>query len=188
MQTAKKLKDKKCRQCKLVFSPKRPLQIVCDYKCAYEWANDKMEKKKDKEWKERKREGLEKLKTPTEYKNEARIYFQQWIRMRDVLDNCISCGIDRAEQWDGGHYWKAELYSGLIFHEDNCNKQCSRCNKELHGNESNYRIGLVKKIGEERVKWLEENKDRLRVYSWEKDELIEIKKKYIRLIKILKGL
>jgi hypothetical protein len=59
------------------------------------------------------------------------------------------------------------------------------CNQHLHGNESNYRIGLVKKIGEERVKWLEENKDRLRTYKYTKEQLIEIKKEYQQRLKEL---
>jgi hypothetical protein len=105
--------------------------------------------------------------------------------MRDKDDPCISCG-RYADRYDGGHYFKAELISGLIFHEDNVHKQCSRpCNKDLHGNEANYRIGLIKKIGEERVRWLEENKDRLREYKYTREELIEIKKKYQKKLKEL---
>jgi hypothetical protein len=183
----RKIKDKACRKCKRVFSPKVPLQVVCSLKCSIELAKEKTKKKEAKDWKERKIEGLEKLKTIGGYKHEARVFFQQWVRMRDIRDTCISCEIIETKQWDGGHYFKAEIYSGLIFNEDNCHKQCSRCNKELHGNESNYRIGLVKRIGEARVKWLEENKDRLRTYSYEKEELIEIKKKYIYKIKELKN-
>jgi hypothetical protein len=92
-----------------------------------------------------------------EYEAEAREVFQLWIRLRDKKDSCISCG-RVAESYDAGHFFCAELYSGLIFHEDNCHKQCKRpCNKDRHGNLANYRIGLVKKIGEERVKWLKQS-------------------------------
>jgi hypothetical protein len=182
----RKLKKKRCKECKEFFEPMRPLQYLCQPSCAIAYTRKLAEKKEAKDWKERKIEGLEKLKTIGQYEQEARIYFQAWIRLRDKDLPCISCG-RIADRYDGGHWLKAELYSGLIFHEDNCNKQCSRpCNKDLHGNEANYRIGLVKKIGEERVKWLEENKDRLRTYSYEKEELIEIKKKYIKKIKALK--
>jgi len=41
-----------------------------------------------------------------------------------------------------------------------------------------YRIGLVKRIGEAAVRELEKSKDRLRVYQWSDEELAEIKKKY----------
>jgi hypothetical protein len=186
VKTVKKLKDKLCRNCLRYFSPVRPLQVCCSLNCAIELAKVKAELKEKKDWNKRKKEGLEKLKTVTVYEKDARKVFQMWIRLRDVGLPCISCGAGSASQWDGGHYFKAELYSGLIFNEDNCSKQCSRCNNELHGNESNYRIGLVKKIGEERVRWLEENKDRLRTVKFSKEELIEIKKKYLLKVKEIK--
>jgi hypothetical protein len=177
-----KLKDKKCKHCRNLFTPVRPLQNACGITCAIE-----LEKiKKDKEWKKRKREGLLKLKTMGEYEYDARVEFQKWTRERDKHLPCISCNVETTTQWDGGHYFKAELYSGLIFHEDNCHKQCSRCNNELHGNEANYRMGLVKKIGLERVQWLEDNKDRLRQYKYTKEELISIKNKYKQKLKELK--
>lgn len=177
------LKEKICKACTDKFIPTRPLQTVCSPKCAYDLVLINKEKKEAREWQKRKREGLNKLKTLGDLESEARRVFQLWVRLRDRLDPCISCG-RFADRYDGGHFFKAELYSGLIFHEDNCHKQCSRpCNKDLHGNEANYRIGLVKKIGEERVKWLEENKDRLRTYAYTKEELLEIKNLYKQRVK-----
>ena len=142
-------------------------------------------KETNRRLKEDDKKALEKLKTLGEYEIEAKKEFQKWVRLRDKNDGCISCGNTQTTEWDGGHYFKAELYSGLIFHTDNCNKQCKQCNHRLHGNESNYRIGLVKKIGEERVNWLEENKDRLRVYKFTREELIAKRAHYKSLIKIL---
>lgn len=181
----KKLKKKKCKQCKNLFQPLVSLQYICTPKCAIERVKERAKLKEEKDWQERKREGLEKLKTLGEYEQEARTVFQKWVRLRDEDEGCISCG-RFADRYDGGHFFDAGIYSGLIFHEDNCHKQCSRpCNKDLHGNKLNYRIGLIKKIGEEKVKWLEENKDRLRNYSYSKEELIEIKFKYKQKIKEL---
>ena len=39
----------------------------------------------------------------------------------------------------------------------NCHKQCSACNdgNKLSGNIHEYRKGLIKKIGTEKVEWLE---------------------------------
>jgi hypothetical protein len=185
MRIATKIKPKKCRECKNDFLPTRPLQVVCSLSCSISLAKKKQELKEEKDWQKRKKEGKEAIKKLSEYESEARKEFQKWIRMRDIAEPCISCGCTEAK-WDAGHWWKAELYSGLIFNEDNVNKQCSRpCNKDYHGNEANYRIGLIKKIGEERVKWLEENKDRLRSYSWTKEELIEIKNTYKQKLKEL---
>lgn len=182
-----KVKEKKCkiRECGNRFIPKSSFQVWCSPECGYKLAMKKKEEKEKKDWIKRKKVLKEGLKKLSEYESEARIEFQKWIRKRDEHLPCISCGMKVSEQWDGGHYFKAELYSGLIFHEDNCNKQCAYCNKHLHGNESNYRIGLVKKIGEERVKWLEENKDRLRTYKYLREQLIEIKNEYRQRLKEL---
>lgn len=143
-----------------------------------------IELKKETIWKEKRKAWKEDLKTLGDYEQEARVEFQKWIRKRDVKEACISCG-SPTDKVDAGHFFKAEIYSGLIFNEDNCHKQCKRCNQHLHGNEANYRIGLVQRIGEEKVRWLEENKDRLRVYKYTKQELTEIKNYYKQKIKEL---
>jgi len=169
--------------CHAKFTPSRPLQVVCAPKCAIELSKANDAKREKKEWSVKKKAIKEKLKTLGQYEKEARDIFQKWIRYRDKDLPCISCG-NFANRYDGGHYFKAELYSGLIFNEDNVNKQCSSyCNKNLHGNEANYRVGLVKKIGEERVRWLEENKDRLRTYKYTKEQLVNIKEDYKQRLK-----
>ena len=50
--------------------------------------------------------------------------------------------------------------------------KCDRCNTHLSGNPIQYRIGLVEKIGEDKVKELEYNHD---VKKWTREELDEIK-------------
>ena len=57
----------------------------------------------------------------------------------------------------GGHY----IPRGCIATElepDNVNPQCPRCNGYLNGNPIDYRISLVDKVGEARVKRLEDMK------------------------------
>ena len=80
--------------------------------------------------------------------------FQEYCRYRDREQPCISCckfitpeGMDF--KWDGGHFYKAELYSSLMYHEHNCNKQCSYCNDHLAGNLIQYGENLENKIGTE---------------------------------------
>jgi hypothetical protein len=174
----KKLKDKKCKHCKKLFSPSVPLQYICSPKCAIEAAKIRAEAKEKKDWSKRKKEGLEKLKTLSEYEKEARIPFQKYIRERDRGKPCISCGVEKDDLWQGSHYFKAEIFSGLIFDERNCHKSCLRCNLYLNGNELGYREGLVKRYGEQYVKDLEIEKDPARNYKYSKGELLEIKKLY----------
>lgn len=149
---------------------------------------EKGKKKEKKEWNREKKQRNEKLKTLSDYKAEARAVFQKWVRIRDSNLPCISCGCLTSNLWDAGHFLDAGTYSGLIFHPDNVHKQCSYfCNRMRHGAKAEYRIGLIKRIGEDRVRWLEENKDRLRTYKYTKQELINIKKQYTEKIKSIKS-
>ena len=174
-----KRKPKKCKVCAKEFYPFNSLQQVCDYKCALIFNSPK---EIDKRYKQIKEDAQ-----PIQfYEDTAKSVFQLFIRLRDENLPCISCGTTESKQWDGGHYFKAELYSGLIFNEINCNKQCCYCNRNLHANLIGYRKGLVKKYGEYAIQALEETADEKRVYKFTKFELLEIKKHYQQKIKNLK--
>ena len=177
------VKPKKCSECGGEFKPFRTTQSVCSTACAIKDAATKAKKKEAKEWKVEKARRVDKMKTRTQKVNDVRPVFQKWIRHRDKDQPCISCPATSADEWHGGHYFKAELYTGIIFNELNCNKQCKRCNKFGQGMQAEYRIGLVKRIGEAAVLELESIKDALRVYKWSDDELSEIKKKYTAKLK-----
>jgi hypothetical protein len=125
----------------------------------------------------------EKLKTIGYYKAEARKSFQKWIRLRDSDKPCISCNSTIASTFDGGHFYKAEVYSGLIFNENNCHKQCRKCNRFMNGNELNYRKGLIARYGIDYVVNLDNICDKNRVKKYTKEELITIKKQYDERIK-----
>jgi hypothetical protein len=181
----KKVRFKKCKVClnKFEVNPFKPLVPVCGITCAITLSKKLKQQDVAKKWRQEKKVMKEKLKTLSDYEKEAKAVFQKWVRQRDAELPCISCGAI-TDRNDGGHYFDAGMYSGLIFNEWNVNKQCSNyCNRKNHGNKANYRIGLVKKIGEENVLWLEENKNRLRNYKFTKEELIEIKNKYKKLLK-----
>lgn len=127
----------------------------------------------------------EKLKTLGQYESEAKTAFQKYIRTRDTELGCISCDNSKTDLWDGGHWKKAEIYSGLIFDERNCHKQCRKCNRYLSGNESEYRLRLVNRFGEDWVNKLEADANETRQRKYTKEELIDIKKHYKQKIKSL---
>jgi hypothetical protein len=54
-----------------------------------------------------------------------------------------------------GHYLPKGSNGNLRWNEDNCHKQCATCNNHLSGNLLQYRKTLVKKIGIDKVEWLE---------------------------------
>lgn len=174
----------RCKHCKTKFVPKKFLQKYCletdDCITAF-LSHAKEVKAKQQRAKDKKtREGL---KTLSQYEADAKKEFQKWVRLRDKDLPCISCNNPNAKSYHGGHWKKAEIYSGLIFDERNVNKQCSRCNVFLGGNEGEYRIGLVNRYGKEFVEQLEADSISLRNYKYTKEELIEIKNKYKQLNK-----
>ena len=148
-----------------------------------EKAKIKAKKKLEKEEREKDNVIREKLKTLGQYEAEAKREFQKWIRKRDENQPCISCGTLVTDLWDGGHYKKAEIYSGVIFDEMNCTKQCRKCNRFLGGNELNYRDGLIKRHGEDYVLEIEKKANDTRNYKFTKEELKEIRDKYKKLNK-----
>ena len=179
------MKPKTCKICKAVFTPIRALQMVCGAKCGIEYGIRQTAKRLDKkvaeyksELRTEKREAKEKLKTYSQRVNEVKVIFQRYIRMRDAKLPCISCGATTSSLWDAGHYKKAELYSGIIFHELNVNKQCGKCNRYLGGNELKYREGLITKLGLAKVLELDLLAEETRVKKYSELELLEIKTRY----------
>lgn len=176
---------KTCKVCKSKFKPTySSVQMVCSPKCAIEYSSSKKKAKtkNNKRILEKAQEDLNKAKSYQRVLLDARKYFQKWIRQRDEGKPCISCG-SYSDKVDAGHYFKAELYSGLIFNENNCHSQCRKCNRYLNGNESHFRIGLVDRYDEVFVQDLESIKDANRLKKWSKEELTEIKNKYKNLLK-----
>jgi hypothetical protein len=165
-------KQKKCKQCGKLYSPiYSSIQPVCSYICALKFNEKKEIDKRVKEFK------VESQKL-SEVESIARRIFQQWVRLRDAKLPCISCGRTESPQWDGSHYLSAELYSGMIFNEMNCNKACVYCNRIHYGALVGYRKGMIEKYGQLAVEGLEELGEANRVHKYERQELREIAQKY----------
>ena len=156
----------KCKVCKDKFEPKFFLQKAClNPACLAEWSKidrevkaDKVHAKKKKELKDNDR----KIRVPA-----AQKAFNAFIRARDCLLPCISCGnhilVDMPYgKYDCGHYKTVGGFPELRFEELNAHKQCKKCNGGA-GNftrkdasvSKEYRINLIDKIGADKVDWLE---------------------------------
>lgn len=114
------------------------------------------------------------VKSLPELKKTAQKYFNAFIRRRDASRGCISCVKTKIDH--AGHYMAQGSSGALRFDEDNVHGQCSGCNVFKHGNLIEYRINLIKKIGEERVDALEFH--RHDVKKWTREELQEIIDRY----------
>lgn len=181
----KRPRPKTCRICKQKFSPVRSIQPTClNFDCQVSYANqvaEKAAKKRELEEKRHQRqldrEAKGRVKTLTQYANEAQAAFNAWKRYVDLADGygCISCGTYTAMQWHAGHYRTRKAANQLRFHPDNVHLQCSQCNNHDSGNIVEYRINLVRRIGIERVEALENNHE---IKRWTKEEFIAIRDEY----------
>jgi hypothetical protein len=171
-----------CKVCKTRFEGKGFI-VWCSAACGTKIALARLEKKRKAQAKaERKtdRERKVKLKTRSDYVKEAQSAFNRYVRFRDASNGCISCGVHLGGSavggaYDCGHFRSVGSARHLRFHEDNAHGQCKRCNRWDSGNHSDYRVGLIVRIGQERVDALEADQEP-RHYTIE--DLKAIKTKY----------
>lgn len=160
------VKQKACKICRARFRPFNSLALVCSPKCAIEFARkqaaanqiklDRIEAKKSKEQraKERKQKA-DFRRTDTKWlKAKAQEYCNRYIRIRDELCGCISCGTRADIKYDAGHFIPAGRCIPLRYNELNIHKQCTRCNTHMSGNLTAYEAALRIKLGNEVVEWL----------------------------------
>lgn len=111
-----------------------------------------------------------------------------YIKLRDKGKPCISCGHPWHSEHQAGHFYKAELYSNLKFHELNINGQCVRCNIRLEGNLNPYAINLENKIGKWKFNVLKAEAEQYNKngFKWDREVLKSIRTNYRNKIKKLK--
>jgi uncharacterized membrane protein len=168
------MKARKCKYCKSTFEPIAFLQKNCfDPNCVTEWINET----KQKEWKKKKAKLKLDLMTKSDYMKLTQIVFNKYIRIRDKNKDCISCGAKAGTYTlTAGHYFPSTNKS-VTFNEDNLHGQCwFNCNSSKSGNLAEYRIGLIERIGVERLEQLEAESRKTRKFNIE--ELKEIIKIY----------
>lgn len=172
-------RQKKCKACKEMFEPSKPMQSVCDMRCAIKL----QEIKREKAGKAVTRKAKEAIKPRSAHMREAQVAYNAWVRERDFGRPCISCGRNDGEvvsqsvggTWDCGHYRSVGACPELRFEPMNTHRQCKKCNRDGSGMVVEYRIGLIKRIGQDRVDWLEGKHD---PKKYTIAELVEIKAKY----------
>lgn len=180
--------NRKCKICGEKFKTNFFNVRWCSPECGTKLARILVDKEKlkrkqaqDKKAREKVKETKERLKPRSKWLNDAQTVFNQFIRLRDKDLPCISCGRYHRGQYHAGHYRSVGAAPELRFHEDNVHKQCSACNKHKSGNITEYRINLVRKIGTEKVDFLErKNHPPLKLDVDEIKDLIRIYRAKIR--------
>ena len=168
---------KSCKKCGEIFTPFTTLDKHCYICKKTEQALKNLAKMKKDKLKKQK----EDLLTVSDYLKLAQQVFNKWVRLRDKDQGCISCGKEINGVRHASHYLSSGGHSAVRFHTDNVWVSCYKCNVMLSGNGIEYRMRLIKKIGVERVEWLEENGHEVK--RWTKDELKEIIAEYKKKIK-----
>ena len=152
------IKDKSCRICRKKFTPNSTIQVVCSYDCALEkLKRDKL--KKAKEIRRKNRIQKESQRTRSFYVRKLQALVNEFVRIRDNGKECISCDVilnAEVKKFDAGHFFSAGHYPETRFNLDNIFGQCVQCNRHKRGNLHEYRKKIVKRIGSERLRILEE--------------------------------
>jgi hypothetical protein len=189
----KKLRQKKCavKTCRAPFTPERPFIKWCSPECGAVVAVALVAIRKAKAARADRAETKKKLeafKSIPHLKAELQTIFNEYIRLRDDELPCICC--DKwpkggaalcGGQWDAAHWKGRGAADHLRFNEDNVHKALKDCNEFGH---TDYRGGLVRKIGLARVEALESDHA---LVKWTREWLEEKKTEYRAKIKQLKG-
>lgn len=130
------------------------LQRACSVKCAIALVRDDEKRKQRRE----NAQARAKLETRRDLLKKAQVIANRYARVRDRYDGCISCDKPASwhGQWHGSHYRPAGSNPSVRLNLWNIHKACSVCNNYLSGNLVAYRARLVKKIGTNRLEWLEQ--------------------------------
>ncbi len=179
---------RRCKQCRKELKPAAQCDDIiekkgyCGPSCLIANTKAKQAEKQAKAKRKEIRQAKERLKTRSDWMKEAQQAFNAYIRARDAGKPCISCGsipndsdLLTGSRIDAGHYRSVGACPELRFEEMNCHAQCVRCNRDLSGNAVEYRIRLIKRIGQDKVDWLETQHD---PKKYTIDDLKEIRDQY----------
>jgi hypothetical protein len=156
----KKYKPKICKGCGIGFLPTRPFQAACGPVCALKVHQRQRTEKDLKALRRADRQRRIDIRTVSEWKRLLQAEFNKFIRNRDAHLPCVSCGTTnpkhtgRGGAWDCGHYLSRGSRPELRFSEQNCAKQCKKCNSFGSGRVQDYRLELIKRTSLETVEWL----------------------------------
>lgn len=150
-------RPRKCRACRVPFKPRNSMDQTCGAPtCLAKHARTfemKLIRTRKREWKKRNA-------TRSDWIQKVREVFNKFIRFRDKDKPCICCGEPLGDPrfggaYDAGHYRSVGSARHMRFVEDNVHAQRKACNDHGGGRHTEYRKGLIVRIGLERVLALE---------------------------------
>ena len=147
---------KRCKVCGNKFQPTySTLQPTCtEPKCIIEYSRQVREKKEAKEWSKRK--GVMKFENHSNNSYRSSVIqpiINEIARLIDYGLPCISSGTLGKGQ--GGHYISTSANNSISLNLHNIHIQSYHSNVELSGDESRYRLGLIKWYGNDYFEYIE---------------------------------
>ena len=177
------LKFKTCKWCEVEFSPFNSMQKCCAPKCALLFTRAEHGKKESKAERSELKRRKEKLMTMSDHMRLTQAVVNRYVLAKNKDMPCICCG---KSPYSGvrhaGHFKSRGANSFLTFNLWNIWPCCYSCNVEKGGNIHCYREGLVKRIGLEKLDYLD-NAPRSRIYEIE--YLKRMRKIFNKKIKII---
>lgn len=191
--SAKPMKMRKCKICRINEVPNIYASICIDMECILTYANRERDKRLAKEVKVERtsiKVRKEAIKTRSDYMKEAQIAFNAYVRLRDACLSCICCAQPLGDAaigggYDCGHYRSVGSAPHLRFDERNAHAQRKQCNRYGAGRAVDYRIGLIACLGIAMVEALESDTT---VKKYTISDLIAIRNEYRAKLKALKKL
>jgi hypothetical protein len=115
-----------------------------------------------------------KTKSLPKLKKELQIIFNNFIRLRDEGQCCISCG-EYKNILQAGHFYHVGGYDVLRFNELNTNGECVGCNCFNESHLIGYSENLLEKIGTEKYEALKDAAAdyKRNGYKWSRSDLVE---------------
>jgi predicted DNA-binding protein YlxM (UPF0122 family) len=148
VQTVKKPKQKRCKECGEYFDIMRPLQFLCKPACAIAYTRKQAEKKEQKDWKERKKVLKENTKKKPEYEHDLEVEVNHIVRLIDKGHECISSGRSKYIP-NAGHYFSVGSSPSIRFNLLNIFNQSVSDNMYKGGQPREFMEGIKKTFGEE---------------------------------------
>ena len=140
-----KVKTKICVICGREFQPLR-ITKVCNYICALKYNEKKVALKQHKAQKELISAFKSNIKKLGDYKKDLQESINKIVRLIDKGHPCISSGRSNYTV-HAGHYFSVGANENLRFNLLNIYGQSDSDNTYKSGNETQYRIGLIKTFG-----------------------------------------
>lgn len=144
----KEPKLKKCKICRELFTPQRPLQMVCGILCANKYLAKRKEVKEKMERKELKE--LDIKVNDGKWKKTLQDEINKLSREIDKMFGnvtCIDCDKTFGNQIDAAHYHSRGENSTLKYHLHNLHSARSDCNQYSAKHKQGYAEGLKSRYG-----------------------------------------